>query len=390
VNAQKCISVGLKGKKNLPSLAENWLKGFALTFRLLLVEAGSSFAFPLGQFKCGVPMKRVLLGLAILSLITTTSAQQPTKWYKFSKVFIDEHYSPDSAIGKLAATAVSPAASVHSISCGGNDGELHIGIAEKAVEWSQPSKIPFSANADEEDSEFGIVAEPVNLASGTKSSAMALKGNAASFTGYFRLWNEGHDAGAVHPSNPHHVLELHPVWGFDGADKHFSSPTSIRSMTGFQGYGASKFKPLLEGLAEEGWLHTYEDDDFVFVELQKAENFYQLPVKIKSVKDITGGVEATADVFSDENRTKLVLSDLRIVSNKGSRIATRLTNGEEIKFLLGVFSVNLRAAMEQAKGHKSEDDAVFAPSALEFFAYGVPLEHAVASSQCDDDNEADD
>ena len=336
-------------------------------------------------------MKRILLGMAILSSIASVSAQQQptTKWYKFSKVFVNEHYSPDSAIGKLSATAVFPASTVHTISCGGNDGELHIGVTEKAIEWSQPGTIPFSAIADEDDSGFGIVAEPVNLASSTKSSAMALKGSAASFAGYFRLWNEGHDAGAIHPSNPHHVLELHPVWAFDGADKHFSSATSIRSMQGFQGYGASKFKPLLQALNDESWLHAYEDDDFVFVELPKAENFYQLPVKIKNVKEVSGGVEAVADVFSDENRSNLVLSDLRIVSNKGSRIATRLSNGEEIKFLLGVFSVNLRSAMEQAKGHTSEENAIVAQSALEFFAYGVPLEHAVATSKCNDDDEAD-
>jgi hypothetical protein len=34
------------------------------------------------------------------------------------------------------------------------------------------------------------------------------------FTGYLRLWNEGHDHGQVNASNPHHVLDVHPAWAF--------------------------------------------------------------------------------------------------------------------------------------------------------------------------------
>jgi len=336
-------------------------------------------------------MKRVLWSLCVLAAVTTAFSQQaPTvKWYKFSKTFITEHYQEDSAIGKLEATEVSPAKNVHSVDCGGDDGELHIGVAENAIKWDHPADIPFSAAADEDDSQFGIVAEPVNLASTTKSAAEALDGEGATFTGYFRLWNEGHDAGALHPSNPHHVLELHPIWAFDGAGHQFSNPASIAPMQGFQGYGASKFKPVLTALKAKKWLHVYEDDKFVFVQLEKADNFYQLPVRIKSVKNVTGGVEATADVFSDEARENLVLHDLRIVANSRSRIATRLLNQEDIKFLLGIFSVNLQKAMDAAKGHEEKNDAAFAPSALEFFAYGVPLEHAVASSECNNDREAD-
>lgn len=336
-------------------------------------------------------MKRLALSICAVALVTTTFAQQSnTKWYKFSKAFISEHYAEDSAIGSLSASAVFPAGTVHQISCGASDGELHIGIAEKAIEWSQPADIVFSALADEDDSKFGIVAEPVNLTSTTKSSAKALKGNAAKFSGYFRAWREGHDSGKVYPSNPHHILEIHPVWAFDGAEKHFSSPASIRPMTGFQGYGASKFKPLLQSLNQEEWLHVYEDENYVFVELRKAENFYQLPVTIKTTHEVSGGVEATADVFSDEAHTRMVLKDLRIVANSGSGIAKRLLHGDNIKFLLGIFSVNLRQTMEAAKGHASENDAAFDPAALEFFVYGVPLKPAVASSKCDVDEDTGD
>jgi hypothetical protein len=68
------------------------------------------------------------------------------------------------------------------------------------------------------------------------------------------------------------------------------------------------------------------------------------------------------------------------VGCEGSDIAGRLNSGNDIHFLLGIFSVNLRKAENLAEGHQGEDDAVFAPSALEFFAYGVPLGRAVSSS----------
>ncbi|HEV2806312.1 MAG TPA: hypothetical protein VGW57_15420 [Chthoniobacterales bacterium] len=327
-------------------------------------------------------MKSTLVILAFTCLASTTSGQ--TKWYKFSKEFINSHYAEDSAIGKLEARTVAPAKNVHSISCGGNDGEVHIGIEGEDVVWRGDNGQPFSGPADDSSSDFGVVAEPVNLASSTKKSVAALDGQAVTFEGYYRLWNEGHDTGKAAPSNPHHVLELHPVWAFAGADENFDDPASIHPMRSknavFQGYGASKFRPLLESLANEKWLHVYEDTNFVYVELRKAENFYQLPVTVNDQHDVAGAVEATVDVFSDKAHSNQVLSSLHVIANNGSDIAGRLRSGNNIQFLLGVFSVNLRKAEDLAKGHQGQDSAVFAPSALEFFAYGIPPGSAVSSS----------
>ncbi len=327
-------------------------------------------------------MKRVLLVLTVTCLAFTTSAQ--TTWYKFSKDFINSHYPNDCAIGKLEAKTVAPAKNVHAISCGGNDGELHIGIERADVVGPGADGQPFSAPADADGSDFGVVAEPVNLASSTKSSVGVLDGEASTFEGYYRLWNEGHDTGTAAPSNPHHVLELHPVWAFTGAGENFSDPASIHPMRSgnavYRGYGASKFRPLLESLSNEEWLHVYEDDTFVYVELRKAENFYQLPVTVNDRHDVSGGVEATVDVFSDTGHHNQVLSGLHVIANTGSDIAGQLNSADNIRFLLGIFSVNLRKAEDLARGHRGQDNAVFAPSALEFFAYGVPLGRAVASS----------
>ncbi len=96
--------------------------------------------------------------------------------------------------------------------------------------------------------------------------------------------------------------------------------------------------------------------------------------------DVSGGVEATVDVFSDQGHHNQVLSGLHVIANAGSDIAGQLNSADNIRFLLGIFSVNLRKAEDLARGHQGQDNAVFAPSALEFFAYGVPLGRAVASS----------
>jgi hypothetical protein len=52
--------------------------------------------------------------------------------------------------------------------------------------------------------------------------------------------------------------------------------------------------------------------------------------------------------------------------------------------------VRERSAAEIAAGHSGQANAVFAPATLEFFAFGRPLEHAVASSACNPDAEPDD
>jgi len=328
-------------------------------------------------------MKRICLFI-LLATASLSASAQPT-WYKINKEFITTHLPSDSAIGNLEANAVSPAKTVHPVSCGGKDGELHIGIAGGDIVWSNTGQ-PISALADQENSDFGVVAEPVNLAPATKTAAFALAGQAATFQGYYRLWNEGHDHGSTAASNPDHVLELHPAWGFHGGAHDFDDPASIRPMqakkggSAFRGYGASKFRTLLSTLSHEEWLHVYEDDSSVFVELPLASNFFQLPVKVNEVHDVTGGVEASVDVFSNEAHDNLVLSGLRVVANSGSRIAQRLKAHEDIQYLLGIFSVNLRKVTEIAAGHDGADKAVFAPSALEFFTYGVPLAKAVASS----------
>ena len=316
------------------------------------------------------------IGLLSIGLPVTSFAQM--KWYKFSKDFIDASFAPDSAIGTLKATNSHAAQSVHSVNCGGNDGELHVGIAGDEISWNNLQQLPTSAPADDND-EFGIVVEPVNVASSTKTMIANSAGHQATFIGYFRVWNEGHDSGNDAPSNPHHVVELHPAWGFESGQSHFDKPSSIFAMPGYHGYGATKFKVMFQSAVDDEWPKVYEDNDFVYVQIAKAENFYQLPVRVKSVSSISGGKQAQVDVYSAGNHQKLVYKNLSVIALNGTEVVDKLVAGKNM-FLLGIFSVNLRKAMALASGVPSETEAVYAPAAVEFFAYGVPKGKAVVSS----------
>jgi len=329
-------------------------------------------------------VRRVWL-VALLFVLSTTGLAQ-VKVYRFSKAFIASHYTQGNPIGVLAASGSSPAKKVHSISCGGNDGELHIGVSGNAVD-NQGVAISGPADGSEQ---FGIVAEPPNVPANVKAAADSLRGKPIQFAGYFRVWNEGHDVGPEAPSNPHHVLEVHPVWGFSGEGINIPPRGSrVFPMTGYAGYGASKFRPLLTGLLQQKWLKVAEDNDgFVFVQLLKADNFYQLPIIPRQITQIPRGVVAIVDVFSDEGHQNLIFRNLRLVTAQSSRASQQLQVGSPT-FMLGFFSVNLATAMRAAAGHQGPQNAVFAPGALEFFAFGRPLEHAVASSSCNADVEPD-
>jgi hypothetical protein len=331
-------------------------------------------------------MLRSVSTVALLASLATSASAQ-TKVYRFSKAFISSHYLQGNPIGTLAASASSPAKNVHPTSCGGNDGELHIGVDGAAID-NQGAAVSGPADGSEE---FGVVAEPPNVPANVKAAAEGLRGKPIRFGGYFRVWNEGHDVGAAAPSNPHHVLEVHPVWGFSGEGVDIPPRGSrVFPMPTYAGYGASKFRPLLTSLMQQRWLKVAEDSNgFLFVRLLKADNFYQLPIIPRHIKLVPRGVVAIVDVFSDEAHQNRVFQNLTLVTARGSRASQQLQVNVPT-FMLGFFSVNLATAMRLAAGHEGFENAVFAPAALEFFAFGRPLQHAVASSACNPDAEPDD
>ena len=250
-------------------------------------------------------------------------------WYKFSKKFISAHYASDSAFGSITAASWSPASSTHSISCSGNDGELHIGIPESAI---QADSHPLSAvaEASQDDPGWGMVAELPNAAMGGMDELDAAKGNALTFVGYFRLWDEGHVHGAVYKSNPHHVWELHPAWAFgtDQSNLSWNGPQLVQSIPGYSGYGASKFKPILQTLDSGDWLNVWQDADFVYVQLRESPNFHQLSVEIGEVRSIGGGHEVTVNVYSDKGFKHLAYENLRAITASGSPIDNQVASIE--------------------------------------------------------------
>ena len=108
----------------------------------------------------------------------------------------------------------------------------------------------------------------------------------------------------------------------------------------------------------------------------KAENFYQLPVKIKRIKAVTGGHELTMDVFSSNTFATLLYKDLAGITVTGSPTDKKFKVGDKT-FILGFFSVNLRKALNISSGAGSAAEARSAREAVEFFVFGPALRFAV-------------
>ena len=128
----------------------------------------------------------------------------------------------------------------------------------------------------------------------------------------------------------------------------------IFAMPGYSGYGASKFAPLLESVP--AWLLVAEDERFVYVQLLKADNFYQMPVTVKQVRTFENGtgVAALVDVFSDSAHQNLVYQNLTVVTAGNDGLSSRLQPNWST-FLLGFFSVNLEESRgDRIRSRKSE------------------------------------
>jgi hypothetical protein len=148
--------------------------------------------------------------LLIPALQTIFAAPGTITWYKFNKKFVTDHFASDSAIGMITATNWKAAATVHSIRCGGDDGELHIGLPEAGIQFDGSHPISALAASDGTDPRWGVVAELPNASEDGPDELDTLEGTQVTFSGYYRLWDEGHAHGQDGVTNPHHVLELHP------------------------------------------------------------------------------------------------------------------------------------------------------------------------------------
>ncbi len=322
----------------------------------------------------------LLLWTGLVAYSSTAQAVSP--WFKFNVSFVQSHYSGGEAFGTLTAKKWSPASKVHTIDCSGNDGELHVGAAETDLDIPSDQP-PLSGRGDSaDDSEWGLVAD---LPNASQANGPDLLGPVASgsvtFEGYYRVWNEGHSTGPASGSNPHHVFEGHPAWGFASGSTKFSDKALVAKIPGYSGYGASSFRALLEHVAAKKWPKVYQNDGYLFIQMPKEHNFFQLPVTVKSESAITGGHEVLVNVFTDKARTTQILENLRCITVDGSPIDGHLPANAD-RFLLGFFSVNLKRALDGSSGATSAQAAVAVPEALEFFVFGKATQPAVKSSDC--------
>ncbi len=298
-------------------------------------------------------------------------------WYRFDRTFISNHYT-DSAIGDITANQFHPAHNVHSTSCGGEDGELHIGL--RLPEVGLPSsQMPLTAPPAGTDPDWGLVAELPNANGGNGPALLAqLAGIPTTFHGYFRVWDEGHGQGASPPSNPHHVFEVHPAWGFDGGTVHFMRKDLVKRIPGFRGYGLAKYRPMFQAFSNGEWPLAFQDGQQLHLGLVKNANFYQIPVKVKSISSITGGRAVTVDVFSSIQAANPLYSGLTAITVSGTTVNTALSVNQRV-VLLGFFSVNLKKASAESNGTNSASNAVSVKDAVEFFVFGTTTGAGVAS-----------
>jgi hypothetical protein len=311
----------------------------------------------------------VAVALPFATVITLHGSPEGQRvWFRFNKAFISANYTSGEALGTVRAQTWGAAGTVHPTKCGGSDGELHVGAKDEGLSLPA-SQTPLSAKALGADADWGVVFELPDAKAGNGPSTLKKHvGKTIRFNGYFRVWNEGHWKRAVHPSNPHHVFEVHPSWRFTFQGGSFDEPSLIRAMAGYRGYGLSKYEKVLDEVGD--WLKAYQDNDFLFVQLQDASNFFQLPVEITGSASIDGGTELTLDVYCSNQYKRLVYGGLRGVVVDGATLGADLSLGKRLT-LLGFFSVNLKTALDAIPATATSPGLAWAvKDALEFFVFG--------------------
>jgi hypothetical protein len=161
---------------------------------------------------------------------------------------------------------------------------------------------------------------------------------------------------------------VHPGWRFTFQGGSFDEPSLVRAMTEYRDYGLSKNEKMLDEAGD--WLKAYQDDDSLFVQLQDASNFFQLPVEITDTSGIDGGTELTLDVYSSNKYKRLVYAGLRGIVVDGATVGADLSVGERLT-LLGFFSVNLKTALDAVPATATAPGLAWGvKGALEFFVFG--------------------
>ena len=130
----------------------------------------------------------------------------------------------------------------------------------------------------------------------------------------------------------------------------------------------------------------YQDSEALYIHLPQGQpyqaNFFQLPVTIRSVTVLGDGMVMQADVCGTVACSGAALyKGLRLVTIASTAQGTPYQVNEQAE-LLGIFSVNLRRALDLAPTSQTEAGAKVLPEAVEFFVFGRAKNTAVKNSHC--------
>ena len=162
---------------------------------------------------------------------------------------------------------------------------------------------------------------------------------------------------------------------------------ALKAMDDYSGYGLSKLRTILKGFGSRTWPTIYQDAEALYVHLPKGQpyesNFFQLPVVIRSVTAKEDGILLDVDVCDkvDCSGTTFLYKALRVVTVPSTEEGATYFVGEKAE-LLGIFSFNLRRALDLAPKSETEAGAKVLTEVLEFFAFGRAKNPAVRNSQC--------
>ena len=312
-------------------------------------------------------------------------------WFRFDRDFVTTRFATDLAFSSLTFDTQWKASSKHRASCGGEDGEIHVGAYENVIDFAAAEQ-PFARVADGQTVAWGLVAEPPNTRQADSDAFSHLENSRVTFTGYVRVWNEGHFVGETSPkpngsSNPNHIVELHPVWHLQSTDDQYEEYDFAKTapMAGFSGYGMSKARPMLQKIDSGAWPRAYADSGSVYVSLSRESNFYQLPVRIQDVQTVGEGLVIRADVCDALGcpGNQFLFRNLRIVARAASLDTNSTFQVGDAVELVGIFSVHLGRALSSAQSATTRAQAVPVTQALEFFAFSKAGQPAVRNSNCD-------
>jgi len=315
-------------------------------------------------------------------------------WIRFDPEFVQKHFGGDLAFSEITFDGQWRAGPLHNmpankVSCSGKDGEVHLGAYESSVELDG-SERPFSRLVDQPTVAWGLVAEPPNATRDDAELLESLEGSRVTFTGYMRVWNEGHydDESKKNPdgsSNPNHVVELHPAWHLEstdeGSEDYDFPPTA--PMPRYAGYGLSKAARIFSAVSAGNWPLAYNANGQLHIFLSEESNFYQLPVRITSVQPLEDGIVLRADVCSTIGcaGNQVLYRNLRLVTRSDSQDGKPFKQGD-VTEVLGIFSVHLGRARQIAAPANGQSQAVSVAEALEFFVFTRAAQKAVMNSKC--------